>query len=153
MYFKAENMDRTQEVWTWFTTINFGEYRISKYHQKGHMPLHISFYINKCFWRNEEVVCYIPPFQLSSYPLSFPQYALVHTAFKQGYDITALFFCFNNFVLLLCFQLILKIWLLTPQEFNKGLSCCKEADSNIKRQNFFMWSASGLLNKAISKSL
>lgn len=38
-------MDRTQEVWTRFTATNFSEVRISKYHQKGQVPLHISFYI------------------------------------------------------------------------------------------------------------
>lgn len=97
-------------------------------------------------------MCYIPPFQLSSYP-PYLFLSIVHTALKQGYDTTALVFCFNNFVLLLCFQLILKIWLLTRQELDKGLCCCKETDSNIKRQNFIMCSASGLLNKAISKSL
>lgn len=48
--------------------------------------------------------------------LSVPQCAVVHSALKQGYDIN---FCCNNFVLLLCLQLILKTWLFDPPEIRQ----------------------------------
>lgn len=140
MYFKAENMDRTQEVWTWFTASNFNDFVISKYHQKGHVPLHISFYIKKCFWRSEKAVCYSLPFQLS-YPLylSLSMLFRIYTQVKLWHKSSS--FLPQHF----CATPLLSA---DPQDLAFDPSGIRQ-----KRQNFIMWSASGLLNKANSKSL
>lgn len=87
--FWGRTANRTQEVWTRFTATNFSNFRISKYRQKWHMPLHTSFYIKKA---SEEVKKTCVIFFLFNYPMLFIfSSACCCAALQQGYDKS---FCF-----------------------------------------------------------